>query len=93
MELYELEKFFNHKFNHDVRIFPGLFYKEVNEYFIYNCNITKNSFIVVILPYHYYFPFIFHKNTFQFLKKNMIRCNILGELVNHYGIRLYDDNK
>ena len=91
MELYQVEEYFNVTFG-QIYLRPGLFYPELNQYFVYNCNVCNESFYIVNLPYNYYCIFPFGKESLNFLKKNIIRYDGWG-LVNSRNIPLYDKNK
>jgi hypothetical protein len=93
MELEDLEKFFNHKFDYPVRLYDGLYHPDINKYFVYNDNLTNNSYYIIILPYNYYMIFPFMKETLKLLKKTTLRYDGISQILDIYNNPLYDEYK
>jgi len=93
MELEDIERFFNHKFDYPVRLYNGLYHPEINKYFIYNCPIYNQSYYIVILPYYYYIILPFMKESLKLLKNTTLRYDGIGQILDIYNKPLHDHNK
>ena len=96
MELYQIEELFNTRFDIMNQLFrPGLFYEEINCYFIYTYKNYFNEYIsyyIVHLPYSYYMILPFDGMSMELLKSNCWR--LFGDrIVGLSNENLYNEKK